>query len=670
MAMLKPPLYPVPDTEGLCESIKAAKRDPMTGVMKPRFELSELTCCEFCEIIRQAVPPGWKSTEVTMYGNMIEISNDAGPDLVNKFRLDDTGSNRTDPERMILCPLKDVPCPWGLSPSRLGGSLIRTPPDINWCDVSARAANVVERCLAMHSCGDATIPELPTRIIDVGEAPNLCDVRLIEAVGQKASYVCLSHCWGGERPLKTTKDNLHNHLQSIPWLSMPKMYQDSVLVARKLRIRYLWIDSLCIVQDDFNDWVRESAVMGNTYERALLTISAISAPDCHSSLLESSPSKSFVLEGVNSAGKSYAYAVSPLSYNSLARHPQNSDFDRKKWPLLDRAWVFQERILSSRVLHFSQLELIFECKHETVCECGFVDIDNMRDKKLYHKSVQEASSTRLTRLWYYFIEWYSDLSCSAVTDRLPALSGFAQRFAKLQPGSRYLAGLWDKSLNLDLLWWVANEHDYKDQPQQYVAPSWSWAATRKRVLFASSDYWYSQADLVKEFSILKQYFQIESADCYPATSDLTGQVSGGQLTVSGRVFDAVLQGEARWLNIQGSDVDIATRQRWDQTDKPVLRPDSGDWCTEGLANSRLVCLPLARLRRRRMEDKQEDVELTMVLTCPRNDKSSYYRRIGMILQRSYTTYVDGCALEAIQKYWHENPSPFEVGGKKETLTII
>ncbi|KAH7068427.1 heterokaryon incompatibility protein-domain-containing protein [Paraphoma chrysanthemicola] len=665
MALIQSELYPVPDTEGLCESLKTAKRNPMTGLIEVSFLLSESICCEFCEIVRQAVPPDWERTQITMYGYEIEISNDTSPDHANELRLED----RIDSRKMILCPLKDVPCPWGLSHPDIGGSAIRTSPEVSRFDVLAKAAMVVEHCLATHSCANGTMPELPTRIIDVGYDSNPCSVRLVVAVGQKASYICLSHCWGGVQPLKTTNDNLPDHLRSIPWVTIPKMYQDAILVARKLRIRYLWIDSLCIVQDDFNDWVRESAVMGDIYERAILTISATSAPNCHSGFIESGQSECYVLEGVNCDGKPYAYAISPGSYGSLLSHPWVSEIRQKKWPLLDRAWAFQERILSTRVLHFTRREIYFECEQETVCECGFLEESDMGDKKLYHKALQEASAIRLTRLWYYFVEWYSGLSCSSETDRLPAFSGFAQRFAKLQPGSRYLAGLWDKSLHLDLLWWAEDVLDYKDQPHQFIAPSWSWPAAGKGVRFVASSYWYSLADPVKKFSVLKQYSQVESADCQPATSNLTGQVSGGHLTVSGRVFDAVLHGEPRCMIIQASDVVIATKKCLENTFKPTLYPDSGDWCTEGLDNSRLVCLPLARIRRTRIEDTH-DVELTVVLTCTRDDNTGYYRRIGMIQQRSNSVPIDESTLEAIQEYWHENPSPFELGGKNETITII
>jgi len=126
-------------------------------------------------------------------------------------------------------------------------------------------------------------------------------------------------------------------------------------------------------------------------------------------------------------------------------------------------------------------------------------------------------------------------------------------------------------LTLGLLWWADDRKDFTtDLPQQFVAPSWSWAAINRRVLFAASECWYAAPDAEKTFSVLKQYFQVESADCQLATPELTGQVRGGQLTVSGRLFDAVPHGDPRSLTVQASGVVIAANEWYESTVKPVL----------------------------------------------------------------------------------------------------
>ena len=101
--------------------------------------------------------------------------------------------------------------------------------------------------------------KLPTRVIDVGD--DQTDPRLVIGSGT-AEYACLSHCWGGSQPLTTTKATLADRLAGIRLEQMPKTFRDAIIVARQLDLRYLWIDSLCIIQDSADDWSKESAEMG------------------------------------------------------------------------------------------------------------------------------------------------------------------------------------------------------------------------------------------------------------------------------------------------------------------------------------------------------------------------------------------------------------------------
>src|SRR6202000_2965825 len=80
-----------------------------------------------------------------------------------------------------------------------------------------------------------------------------------------------------KRPLRTKKSNIHEHYRTIPWESLPQTFQDSIALCAEVGVRYLWIDSLCIVQDDVDDWAEESVKMGRIYEEAHFTIAAASA---------------------------------------------------------------------------------------------------------------------------------------------------------------------------------------------------------------------------------------------------------------------------------------------------------------------------------------------------------------------------------------------------------
>jgi Heterokaryon incompatibility protein (HET) len=120
---------------------------------------------------------------------------------------------------------------------------------------------------------------LPTRVIDVGLPEASTEPRLIISNGRDGAYITLSHCWGvpdpSKPPLLTTAANLSAMIKEIPLESMPLNYRDAVVTTRKLSFRYLWIDSLCIIQDSVEDWEAESAKMGEVYQNAQLTIAAL-----------------------------------------------------------------------------------------------------------------------------------------------------------------------------------------------------------------------------------------------------------------------------------------------------------------------------------------------------------------------------------------------------------
>ncbi|KAF2122646.1 heterokaryon incompatibility protein-domain-containing protein, partial [Lophiotrema nucula] len=136
------------------------------------------------------------------------------------------------------------------------------------------------KCRGTTSRGQIAVDELhslPLRVIDVGPRESTNDPRLVDTTGfSKGHWVALSHCWGDLEfhPLKTTRANVNEHMRSIPFSTLPKTFVDAIVVTRALSLRYLWIDSLCIIQDDEEDWRTQSREMGVIYEHAVLTVAA------------------------------------------------------------------------------------------------------------------------------------------------------------------------------------------------------------------------------------------------------------------------------------------------------------------------------------------------------------------------------------------------------------
>jgi hypothetical protein len=174
----------------------------------------------------------------------------------------------------------------------------------------------------------------------------------------------LSHCWGHTRFETLLKGNQTAFEERILFENLPKTFQDSILVAQRLFISYLWIDSLCIIQDSLEDWRAESALMGKVYSGSYCNISATAAADGADGL--------FFGEQVNGLR-----IVQLTMYDDPRRSEaklcsvHDSDFFTKSIdsaPLNRRGWVLQERLLSRCNLHFGEKQVLWECCELNACE--------------------------------------------------------------------------------------------------------------------------------------------------------------------------------------------------------------------------------------------------------------------------------------------------------------
>ncbi|KAK0710811.1 heterokaryon incompatibility protein-domain-containing protein, partial [Lasiosphaeris hirsuta] len=193
---------------------------------------------------------------------------------------------------------------------------------------------------------------LPTRVIDCSLVGETGTIRLVEPNGASGSWVALSHCWGkpDKRPLATTRCNMSRHMKGIRLTALPKTFRDAITVTRALGIQYLWIDSLCIIQGDLEDWREESAKMGNVYQHAAVTIAASYAKDSS--------------EGCFSEDACLDYAQWPVEKSSDEMTEicvrENLHLLHHE-PLFKRAWVMQEWALSRRTLIFLKDTMVWSC---------------------------------------------------------------------------------------------------------------------------------------------------------------------------------------------------------------------------------------------------------------------------------------------------------------------
>lgn len=335
-------------------------------------------------------------------------------------------------------------------------------------DVFSLASQWINICLDSHhksQCGPRNEgPYLPKRLIDV-EARSADMLGLVisaDSVQPKSTYIALSYCWGLSMPtgVKTTRSNLEMHLQGISMSSLPLTIQDAIVATRRLGIRYLWIDALCILQDSREDWEFESAAMSDIYSHAFCTIAAAATNHCDGGMLFRADRRRFAV--VTLADKVFVKA-------STIPHQDLKDSN----PLSTRAWALQERELSPRVLWFTAHELLFECHRmwasEEYPDCDTHSSDSTgaldrifdcrsldTDESLYHYT-SLLSLGGIYLIWRRIVERYSSRLLTHPTDRLPAISGLAHEIQTVYR-SKYAAGIWINDLPRALLWRRAAEN--------------------------------------------------------------------------------------------------------------------------------------------------------------------------------------------------------------------
>ena len=332
---------------------------------------------------------------------------------------------------------------------------------------SVRKARLwLEECDSCHgrACSSVYPAALPTRLLDVGERGSTPCLILSDTLRlSEGNYVALSYCWGGPQPVTLCRATLRAWTFGSPIEGLPKTIVDAIAVTRELGLRYLWVDSLCIVQDDPADMARELAKMGNVYEQAYVTISAAGASSSevgflHPTRMPRTQKLAFKIP--------FTCAQDSGWLHFIPKHDETYDSD----PILQRAWTFQEETLSPRVLTFGTYQLRWSCPR--VSRWRFSDLYGGDMLHIAGKSIEPGEYDS----WPGKMKQYSSRSLSVSADKLVAVAAIAE-LVGLPGDHAYLAGLWDgPELVHQLAWYVPTSCDLKPRPSQYRAPSWSWAS--------------------------------------------------------------------------------------------------------------------------------------------------------------------------------------------------
>ncbi|KAH8885610.1 HET-domain-containing protein [Thozetella sp. PMI_491] len=371
----------------------------------------------------------------------------------------------------------------------------------------------VDHCRKSHrECSRSRSTWLPTRLVDVGEL-NSDSVRIVatkdESQLKTCPYLTLSHCWGKKEFLVMDQGTKHNFETGVPIATLAPNFQDAIHATRRLGYRYIWIDSLCIIQGSAEDWAREAPLMNLVYKNSALTLAATASSDAYGGFFRDrdpdfvTPFRMSIRIGTDE--KSETRMCFALSDRMWAAGVRNA-------PLHQRAWVVQERLLSPRTLHFGESQLFWECREQEACEVlasaiprNFLeasvawDVMNFKSWsaaiKRFHDlpDVQESAAQEDGSLqyenqyevWENVLRDFSRCALTVPADKFVAISGVVKEFQRLLE-DEYLAGLWRGYFVQGLLWYTlgTDERNSAFRPAVYRAPSWSWAAVEGPITMA------------------------------------------------------------------------------------------------------------------------------------------------------------------------------------------
>ncbi|PMD45928.1 HET-domain-containing protein [Hyaloscypha variabilis F] len=363
-------------------------------------------------------------------------------------------------------------------------------------------------CDGAHPLCQTTSKRLPQRILNISSnSIKLCEFPKGQA--PDGSYVTMSHCWGTadtEKPTTTTTYNLQQRKARIAMEELSPVFRDAIQLCRLIGCGYIWIDSLCIIQDNDLDWIEQSQDMAQIYSNAYFNIAPSWQPNGSFGLFENpaigsgqQPHRREVEIKLGAGTRVLARQDCGRDHGYIQRTVNSFRRRYREAPLLERAWVFQEVLLARVNVCFCSSELIWECRTTFMCECGCIppEDEHFRGPKKQqftlirgHPILPSPSVQMLYNFWWEASEHYSFLSLTKLPDRFYALSGMAS-IIKMRTNDSYFAGIWANDLPQSLLW-TGVPLSSRTARRTRLAPSWSWMSRYEENNRSSMRYFFGR----------------------------------------------------------------------------------------------------------------------------------------------------------------------------------
>jgi hypothetical protein len=527
--------------------------------------------------------------------------------------------------------------------------------------VFSLALDWLKQCQTCHSeCQNVSKVGnfVPARLLDIstGHEGTVTSIRLrvistMSKDDQKIEYLALSHCWGGVDTATLEMSTFAAFQTSIPLSSLPKNFLDAAIITVKLGFKYLWIDSLCIIQDSPLDQAREIPTMGSVYGRAVLTIAALGAENSHGGCFTTRNPLSLVpalLRDGDSSTRDQVWAWSQKLQDPSTQGPTRQ-------PLHKRGWVVQERALAPRTLSFGKDMVYWECLGGVASEA--VPVIKKEGEKglkiaLMQCSAEKGNGWEYCKLkpqagieiinktncdfalgesfWWDIVHEYSTSKLTKPCDKWNAISALARRAEEATTQLLYY-GLWECNIFEESLW-KCDQPGQRTDPTDLDVPTWSWLSVDAPV------------NNKQRFNYERDFDRVAAVAIPPLS-----RISADGL---GRLKTLIIRGPLLSISWSTSrDKDKQTEYSFQFTDHPILNHQSKcDWFPDVVpeADWRLSAISM-------VVNKKGGTEACGLVVKPNDASDISWTRVGMW-----------------KIYSHENDEADILGtaGYGKTLTLV
>ncbi|CAH0046931.1 unnamed protein product [Clonostachys solani] len=497
-------------TPGLCS--ECLTMDFCKPSLRFVMQIKRSETCQLCSLLYQACKTlGYgdgheDNVEIYRKGPKLDVHDEPSdlPILSLYMHPDFTQSPASDSDIQLGTP--DLPEDGSIHQIELFKEWIRTCEESHNHSRSSPDTQFLISNTVNNISTTSQLVDPPTRLIDVrgGLGDN---VRLISGKEmQSPIFFALSHRWGDKDEHQvgcTLPSNVKDRFNGISLIELPRNFQEAIKITKAMGVRYLWIDSVCIIQTDSDDWKREAVRMEQVYSNASCVLAASSSNSSIEGFLKSSRMKRPYVSVKSPSGRS-VYVCKDID---------NFHTDVERSILNSRGWVLQERALARRIIHFTKNQAYFECGNGVHCESliklnkythllpprylGSGKATLLGDSN-FPRSAESFHKTGKIVIMQNLYKQYSALAFKFFEDRPVGISGLERRLTSAYD-TRGGYGILEAYLERSLLW-KRDEAKFLERirfPSGRSLPSWSWMAYSGTITYVEVG--FNEVDWTNEY---------------------------------------------------------------------------------------------------------------------------------------------------------------------------